>query len=191
MATASSKPAPTSLVRDADADTISPAGVTSNTIPPATVLADKAAQFISQHGEVAFSYEDERAVLRRVDLRILPLLLGAYFFQQLDKSSLSYVSIFGIIDDAHLTSRKILHGFLIPLVAYVCFLTGLPSVNVEEYSWLGSILYFGQLAFQPLAAFLLVRLPTGKVIGTAIVLWVRLLRLLFSLQEQHKLLTYA
>ncbi|KAI0468439.1 MFS general substrate transporter [Xylaria cf. heliscus] len=126
-------------------DTISPARVTSNAAPPETALADKAAKFISEHGEVAFSYEDERAVLKRVDMRVLPLLLGAYFFQQLDKSSLSYVSIFGIIQDAHLASH--------------------------EYSWLGSILYFGQLAFQPLAAFLLVRLPTGKVIGTAIVLW--------------------
>ncbi|KAI1109880.1 MFS general substrate transporter [Nemania sp. NC0429] len=136
-----SKIAPPTQVEDADA--ISPA--TRPNAPPATVLADKAAQFISQHGVVSYTYEEERAVLKRVDMRILPLLLGAYFFQQLDKSSLSYVSIFGIIDDAHLTS--------------------------QEYSWLGSILYFGQLAFQPLAAFLLVRLPTGKVIGTAIVLW--------------------
>lgn len=109
MATESSKAAPATQVRDADA--ISPVAATSNTAPPANVLADKAAQFISQHGEVSFSYEDERAVLKRVDWRILPLLLGAYFFQQLDKSSLSYVSIFGIIDDAHLTSRKIPHIF--------------------------------------------------------------------------------
>ncbi|KAI0441943.1 MFS general substrate transporter [Xylaria telfairii] len=126
-------------------DTISPARAASNIAPPETVLADKAAKFISEHGEIAFSYEDECAVLKLVDMRILPLLLGAYFFQQLDKSSLSYVSIFGIIQDAKLASH--------------------------EYSWLGSILYFGQLAFQPLAAVLLVRLPTGKVIGTAIVLW--------------------
>ncbi|KAJ2975673.1 hypothetical protein NUW58_g8289 [Xylaria curta] len=143
MASESPKPVPPGMAEHVDA--ISPAGAASNATPPVTVLADRAAKFISEHGEITFSYEDERAVLRRVDLRILPLLLGAYFFQQLDKSSLSYVSIFGIIEDANLTSH--------------------------EYSWLGSILYFGQLAFQPLAAFLLVRLPTGKVIGTAIVLW--------------------
>ncbi|KAI1815525.1 MFS general substrate transporter [Poronia punctata] len=122
------------------ADPISPARASST-----KVLADKAAKFIADHGEIEFDYEEERGVLGRIDMRILPLLLGAYFFQQLDKSSLSYVSIFGIIEDAHLTS--------------------------QEYSWLGSILYFGQLAFQPIAAFLLVRLPTGKVIGTAIILW--------------------
>ncbi|KAI0096915.1 MFS general substrate transporter [Nemania sp. FL0031] len=143
MSSESSKPASPSMVEDAD--TISVARAAPNTAPPEAVLADKAAKFISEHGEIEFSYDDERAVLKRVDMRILPLLLGAYFFQQLDKSSLSYVSIFGILQDAHLASH--------------------------EYSWLGSILYFGQLAFQPLAAFLLVRLPTGKVIGTAIVLW--------------------
>ncbi|KAI1355339.1 major facilitator superfamily domain-containing protein [Xylaria sp. FL0043] len=143
MASERSKPGASSMAEDVDA--ISPAGRILHAAPPEKVLEDRAAKFIAEHGEIAFDYDDERAVLKRVDKRILPLLLGAYFFQQLDKSSLSYVSIFGIIEDANLTS--------------------------QQYSWLGSILYFGQLTFQPLAAFLLVRLPTGKVIGTAIVLW--------------------
>ena len=107
--------------------------------------ADKAALFIAEHGEVSFDYEEERRVLKRIDYRILPLILGAYFFQQLDKSALSYVSIFGIMEDAHLTSK--------------------------EYSWLGSVLYIAQLIFQPLAALLLVKLPTGKVIAGAILGW--------------------
>lgn len=49
---------------------------------------EKAAEFLASHGDTSFTAEEERAVLRRVDLRILPLLLGAYFFQQLDKSTL-------------------------------------------------------------------------------------------------------
>ncbi|KAI0144604.1 MFS general substrate transporter [Xylariaceae sp. FL1272] len=128
-----------------DPDVVSPAPETTGVAGPANPLADKAAEFIAEHGDVAFHYEEERRVLKQVDRRILPLLLGAYFFQQLDKSSLSYVSIFGILQDANLQSR--------------------------QYSWLGSILYFGILAFQPLVAFLLVRLPTGKVLGSAIILW--------------------
>jgi MFS family permease len=55
------------------------------------------------------------------------------------------VSIFGITADAHLVGR--------------------------QYSWLGSILYLAQLVMQPLAALLLVRLPTGKVLAAAIFLW--------------------
>ncbi|KAJ5537794.1 hypothetical protein N7494_007273 [Penicillium frequentans] len=93
----------------------------------------------------AFTVEEERHVLRRIDLRVLPLLLGAYFFQQLDKSALSYTSIFGLSEDAHLVG--------------------------QQYSWLSSILYLSQLVFQPLAAFLLVKAPTGKVISIAIFLW--------------------
>lgn len=57
----------------------------------------------------------------------------------------SYVSIFGIEEDAHLVGK--------------------------QYSWLGSILYLAQLVMQPVAAFLLVKLPTGKVIFGAVFLW--------------------
>jgi MFS family permease len=108
---------------------------------------DAAAKFLetTQNIDASFTYEEERAVLRRIDLRVLPLLLGAYFFQQLDKSSLSYVSVFGIQKDAGLVGK--------------------------QYSWLGSILYLAQLIMQPLAAFLLVKLPTGKVIAGAVLLW--------------------
>lgn len=50
----------------------------------------KAVEFLTSHAteETAFTYEEERAVLRRIDKRILVLILWAYFFQQLDKSSL-------------------------------------------------------------------------------------------------------
>jgi MFS family permease len=117
--------------------------------PPVTLLrkVDAAAKFLetAQVEDVSFTYEEERAVLKHIDLRVLPILLGAYFFQQLDKSSLSYVSIFGIQKDASLVGK--------------------------QYSWLGSILYLAQLIMQPLAAFLLVKLPTGKVIASAILLW--------------------
>ncbi|KAJ4393552.1 hypothetical protein N0V93_002764 [Gnomoniopsis smithogilvyi] len=106
---------------------------------------EKAAEFLASHGDTSFTADEEKAVLRRVDMRILPLLLGAYFFQQLDKSTLSYTSIFGLTDDAHLVG--------------------------DQYSWLGSILYLAQLVMQPTAAFLLVKFPNGKVLASAILLW--------------------
>jgi MFS family permease len=63
----------------------------------------------------------------------------------LTPSAHSYVSIFGLVDDAHLVG--------------------------QQYSWLGSILYIAQLVMQPLAAFLLVKLPNGKVLAAAVILW--------------------
>lgn len=49
---------------------------------------EKAAEFLASHEDTSFTVEEERSVLRRIDSRVLPLLLGAYFFQQLDKSTL-------------------------------------------------------------------------------------------------------
>lgn len=90
-----------------------PAVETADNIEPVRVVqqspkhaGEKAAQFLAQHGEVVFDYEEERRVLKRIDARILPLILGAYFFQQLDKSALSYSSIFGITTDAHLQGTE-------------------------------------------------------------------------------------
>lgn len=40
-----------------------------------------------------------------------------------------------------------------------------------QYSWLGSVLYFGILAMQPITALILVKFPTGKVISIAIFMW--------------------
>ena len=45
-------------------------------------------------------------VLRKIDLRLLPILLGIYFLQQLDKTTLSYASVFGLIEKAHLHGQQ-------------------------------------------------------------------------------------
>lgn len=130
-----------------DPDAIAPVPSNDETLPVARQKRDKAAGFLATVSEdvTSFTYEEEKSVLRKIDRRVLPILLLAYFFQQLDKSSLSYVSIFGLTDDAHLVG--------------------------QQYSWLGSILYLAQLVMQPLAAFLLVKLPTGKIIAVAIFFW--------------------
>jgi hypothetical protein len=134
---------PPSAEQIESADDITPAAEAQ---PITNPRGEKAAQFLATAGgDHTFTPEEEKKVLRRIDLRVLPLLLGAYFFQQLDKSSLSYVSIFGLVEDAKLVGN--------------------------QYSWLGSILYIAQLVMQPLAALVLVKLPTGKVIASAIFLW--------------------
>ncbi|KAH8800890.1 major facilitator superfamily domain-containing protein [Xylogone sp. PMI_703] len=107
---------------------------------------DRAAELLqSAQQTIVVSPEDDRRILRRIDLTILPILLVVYFLQQLDKSTLSYASVFGIIKDAHL------HG--------------------QDYSWLGSIVYIAQLVMQPIIAYFLVKLPTGKFAGTMVCCW--------------------
>ncbi|KXH69114.1 major facilitator superfamily transporter [Colletotrichum salicis] len=131
---------------------------------PANTVQEKAAKFLAEHGggDTTFTYEEEQAVLKRINFRILPLILGAYFFQQMDKSSLSYVSVFGIKEDAQLVGK--------------------------QYSWLGSILYIAQLVMQPVAAWILVKLPNGKVIAAAILLWGSSLAIMSSCTDFKSLL---
>ena len=94
---------------------------------------DRAAELLNNTNErIVLSEADNKRILRKIDLTILPIMLGVYFLQQLDKSTLSYASVFGLVEDAHLKG--------------------------EDYSWLGSIVYIAQLVMQPLIAYVLVKL---------------------------------
>lgn len=107
---------------------------------------DQALQLIEDAGgSTILTPENNTRVLRRIDLRLLPILLSIYFLQQLDKSTLSYASVFGLVEKAHL------HG--------------------QMYSWLGSGLYAAQLVFQPLVSYLLVKVPLGKFMAASVLLW--------------------
>jgi hypothetical protein len=108
---------------------------------------DKAAELLAANERIVVSAEENKRVLRKIDLIILPILLSVYFLQSLDKTTLSYASVFGLIEDANL------------------------DPNSQQYSWLGSIVYIAQLVMQPLVAFFLVKFPTGKFIGVMVVTW--------------------
>ena len=41
----------------------------------------------------SYTAEEERAVLRKIDLTILPMMCVVFFLQYLDKQSLSYASV--------------------------------------------------------------------------------------------------
>ncbi|EPS27703.1 hypothetical protein PDE_02647 [Penicillium oxalicum 114-2] len=107
---------------------------------------DQALQLIEDAGySTTLTPENNKRVLRRIDLRLLPILLSIYFLQQLDKSTLAYASVFGLVEKAHL------HG--------------------DMYSWLGSVVYLAQLVAQPLVSYLLVKVPMGKFMAVSVLLW--------------------
>jgi MFS family permease len=89
--------------------------------------------------------ENNKRVLRKIDTHILPVILAVYFLQALDKATLAYASVFGLVEGANL------HGL--------------------QYSWLGSVVYLAQLVAQPLVAYLLVKLPLGKFLAATVLLW--------------------
>lgn len=66
--------------------------------------------------------EDERNLVRKLDMKILPYMCAVGFLQFLDKTSLSYASVLGLIQDTHLQG--------------------------SEYGLLGSLFYVGYLSMQ-------------------------------------------
>lgn len=92
--------------------------------------------------------EETRRARWKIDLMLLPLLGVSYFLQFLDKQSLSYSSLLGMIQDAKLQG--------------------------SQYSWVASIFYFGYIFWSYPTAFLAARLPIGKYLaGTVYVLLLR------------------
>lgn len=111
------------------------------------VKNDKANQILSQAGSerIALTPENNKRVLKKIDLYVLPVVLGIYFLQALDKATLAYGSVFGLVEDANLVGH--------------------------QYSWLGSVVYLAQLVAQPIIAYGLVKLPLGKFLATIVLLW--------------------
>ncbi|KAM0323977.1 hypothetical protein ACHAQA_008559 [Verticillium albo-atrum] len=89
--------------------------------------------------------EEERKLVRKLDRVILPLMALVYFFQYLDKGSINYAAVFGLREDL--------------------------GLNGEEFSWVVSLFYFGQLCSEYPAAYLLSRLRITTFIGCTIIVW--------------------
>ncbi|KAE9969697.1 hypothetical protein EG328_006712 [Venturia inaequalis] len=86
-----------------------------------------------------------RRVLRKIDLRVIPLLFITYNLNFMDKTILSSASVFGLSSD-----------------------TGLKG---QEYSWVSSIFYFGYFFWEYPTTFLIQRLRVGQYVGVNTVLW--------------------
>ncbi|KAF7376363.1 MFS general substrate transporter [Mycena sanguinolenta] len=109
-------------------------------------VGDAALEFLGEGAPPReITEEESAAVLSKIDRWILPVILMVYFLQQLDKSSLSYTSIFGIVTD-----------------------TGLVGT---QYSWLSSIVYVAQLIWQPMSSYFLVKLPLSKYLFFHVLMW--------------------
>jgi ACS family allantoate permease-like MFS transporter len=91
--------------------------------------ADEALKaFASYQGEVLhIDAETNKRLLRRIDLHLMPLLCLVYGLNYLDKTTLSYASVMGI-------SKSQAEGGI--------------GLHGDQYNWLGSLFYFGYLAWE-------------------------------------------
>ncbi|KUI70414.1 hypothetical protein VM1G_05791 [Cytospora mali] len=109
--------------------------------------ADEALKVLEgENGEVIeITPEDERKLLRKIDWNLMPLLCLVYGLNYLDKTTVSYASIMGLKKDIHLGG--------------------------QEYSWIGSMFYFGYLFWEYPTNRLLQRLPLGKWSAFNVIMW--------------------
>ncbi|KAK1702779.1 hypothetical protein BDP67DRAFT_421455, partial [Colletotrichum lupini] len=85
---------------------------------------------------------ESRSILAKLDRRILPFLCITYALQFIDKTSLGYSSVYGIIKDNKLVG--------------------------QQYSWASSIFYFGYLVAEYPGVAILQRFPVAKFLGVNI-----------------------
>ncbi|KAL0574284.1 hypothetical protein V5O48_007674 [Marasmius crinis-equi] len=89
--------------------------------------------------------EDSRRIVRKTDLYMLTLLCWVYFLQILDKVIIGYAAVFGLKTDAHLVGN--------------------------QYSSVGSVGYYAQMAAQLIGAYVLVKFPVKIVMPAIVFLW--------------------
>ncbi|KAL4931765.1 MFS general substrate transporter [Aspergillus undulatus] len=100
---------------------------------------------LGQVTSITASVEDDRRVLFKLDMILIPVMGLCYMMQYMDKLALSQATLFGIREDLNLQG--------------------------PNYSWTSAIFYFGYLAWSWPSSYLMVRLPIGKYIAATVFVW--------------------
>ncbi|KAF2753541.1 putative allantoate permease [Pseudovirgaria hyperparasitica] len=98
---------------------------------------------LTTHHEQQFALE--KRTLRKIDLRLLPLMFITYNLNFMDKTILSSASVFGLRTDTHLVGT--------------------------QYAWLGSAFYFGYMLWAYPTSMLIPRVPLSKYVGINTLFW--------------------
>ncbi|CAI6092377.1 unnamed protein product [Clonostachys chloroleuca] len=108
---------------------------------------DSATAFLHEHRAEWADYSpgESKRVLRKIDWRLMPLIIGTITIAAVDKIIISNAALYGMSRDTHLVG--------------------------QQYNWVGSIFYFGWLVAEYPANAVLQKLPVGKSVGGAVILW--------------------
>lgn len=93
--------------------------------------------------------KEARKVLWKVDLILIPMIMVTAVLAALDKVIISNAAIYGMTRDTHLVG--------------------------DQFSWVGSIFYFGYLIFEFPVSILIQRLPVAKFYAGNVIGWAVLL----------------
>ncbi|KAH7322499.1 MFS transporter [Stachybotrys elegans] len=113
---------------------------------------DEGEQFLRTHNvsssDLQELIQDEAAVkklVRKVDLKILPLLAGTFMMQYIDKQALSYAAVFDLFTDT--------------------------GISQYQYSWFASLFYFAYLVAEYPWSTLAQRTRMAKVVAGCVIAW--------------------
>ncbi|KAH7016372.1 major facilitator superfamily domain-containing protein [Microdochium trichocladiopsis] len=113
---------------------------------PIVLEEEPAAAYLRVHSEWAdYEPSEAGAVLRKIDWRLMPLIIGTITIAAVDKILISNAALYGMTTDTHLVG--------------------------QQYSWVGSIFYFGWLIAEYPGSVVLQKFPVGKTVGAAVVVW--------------------
>ncbi|CCH44348.1 putative membrane protein [Wickerhamomyces ciferrii] len=109
---------------------------------------DEALRFIQNkksldHEIISTNRKMDSKLMWKIDLYLIPIMCMIYFLQFLDKGLINYAAVMGI--------KKNLKG--------------------DEFSNLATIFYASYIAFEPLNAYLLQKLPLAKFLSFTIIAW--------------------
>ncbi|KAH6613685.1 general substrate transporter [Chaetomium sp. MPI-SDFR-AT-0129] len=102
------------------------------------------AQYVSDR-RVEISPEEDTRLRKLIDKRILAVMITTYFLQAIDKGTMSFASIMGIIEDNDLQK--------------------------QEYQWLTTCIYITILVVEYPQNWLIARVPIAKYLSFSIMAW--------------------
>ncbi|GKZ81417.1 hypothetical protein AnigIFM56816_005936 [Aspergillus niger] len=117
--------------------------------------ADEALAYISERGPIEWTDEEEKRLVRKLDLWIVPVLFFVNLFGLFDSQAFSIAALFGMVEDLGL---------------YEIISISPLSLDLNRYSWASSIVYFGGLISLYPLLYIAQRFSLGKV-TTGLVAW--------------------
>ncbi|GME46979.1 allantoin permease [Neofusicoccum parvum] len=107
---------------------------------------DAALEFLRTEGATGEILEvDEKALVRKIDWMIMPLMFGCYCLQYLDKTLINYAAVMGLFEDV--------------------------NIDTNQFSDLAWVFYVSYLAFEFPHGYGMQHFPTAKYIGTMVICW--------------------
>ncbi|KAF2088410.1 MFS general substrate transporter [Saccharata proteae CBS 121410] len=136
---------------------VSEEAIQNGTVLPEQILkhshdADAAMKAFMEHRGQVIELDEatNKRLLRKIDWHLMPLLCVVYGLNYLDKTTLSYASVMGMRDAKS---------------------SGGIGITSDQYSWLGSMFYFGYLFWEWPTNRLLQYFPLGKYSAFNIIMW--------------------